>query len=349
MTQAVSQAPQLDSNGLRQALRIAGGCTLGFTISKLMNWPYGIFFTVYPMLLLGLVPVLNKSIVRQFLASAAISIPMVLVMQGLFSHLPVLMTIIVFLAFCFLFYQMSSGAAFLFGALGVVGLSIQLHFSSYVTGTSSVYPLILSNGLATLLSTAIAFAMHGIFPDVTARAVRAVPAKAKESIRHEVLLCATVATLSFVVFQVLDLQDSISAQASSVLILFSLCWKAAGMAGWQRAIGTLIGCNAALLAQVLLYNHTDFLLFPVLILWTLSFVFSRFHIIGGGAPGVGFGVLTTFGILFGNSLGPGQDLVYSAMYRFSSVAVAIVASLSAVYVMHHILNRFSATRHHTYE
>ena len=42
---------------------------------------------------------------------------------------------------------MSSGAAFLFGALGVVGLSIQLHFSSYVTGTSSVYPLILSNGL----------------------------------------------------------------------------------------------------------------------------------------------------------------------------------------------------------
>ena len=326
MTQAVSQAPQLDSNGLRQALRIAGGCTIGFTISKLMNWPYGIFFTVYPMLLLGLVPVLNKSIVRQFLASAAISIPMVLIMQGLFSHLPVLMTIIVFLAFCFLFYQMSSGAAFLFGALGVVGLSIQLHFSSYVTGTSS-----------------------GVFPDVTARAVRAVPAKAKESIRHEVLLCATVATLSFVAFQVLDLQDSISAQASSVLILFSLCWKAAGMAGWQRAIGTLIGCNAALLAQVLLYNHSDFLLFPVLILWTLSFVFSRFHIIGGGAPGIGFGVLTTFGILFGNSLGPGQDLVYSAMYRFSSVAVAIVASLSAVYVMHHILNRFSATRHHTYE
>ncbi len=86
MTQAVSQAPQLDSNGLRQALRIAGGCTIGFTISKLMNWPYGIFFTVYPMLLLGLVPVLNKSIVRQFLASAAISIPMVLIMQILLEN-----------------------------------------------------------------------------------------------------------------------------------------------------------------------------------------------------------------------------------------------------------------------
>ena len=40
--------------------------------------------------------------------------------------------------------------------------------------------------------------------------MRAVPHKDKESIRHEVLLCATVATLSFVVFQVLDLQDSIS-------------------------------------------------------------------------------------------------------------------------------------------
>ncbi|HDZ31375.1 MAG TPA: DUF2955 domain-containing protein [Pseudoalteromonas sp.] len=349
MTQIVSQGPQLDSNGLRQALRIAGGCTLGFTISKLMNWPNGIFFTVYPMLLLGMVPTLSRGLINQFIASAAFSALIVLIMQGLFSHLPVVMALLVFGVFCFLFHQMSSGSAFLFGALGVVSLSIQLHFSSYVGQGSSIYPLILTNGLAILLTVVIAALMHGLFPDVTARPGRVMPAKAKESIRHEVLLCSSVATLSFVVFQVLDLQDSISAQAASVLILFSLCWKAAGMAGWQRAIGTLIGCNAALLSQVFLYSHSDFLLFPIAILWILSFIFARFHILGGGIPGIGFGVLTTFGILFGNSLGPGQDLIYSAMYRFSSVSVAIILSLCAVYVMHHILNRFSVTRHHTFD
>ncbi|OPE06270.1 hypothetical protein APA49_30645 [Pseudomonas aeruginosa] len=34
-----------------------------------MNWDYGSFFGVYPMLLLGLTPVINLHIVRQFLAN----------------------------------------------------------------------------------------------------------------------------------------------------------------------------------------------------------------------------------------------------------------------------------------
>lgn len=339
----------LDKNGLRQALRIAGGSALGFSLCKLMNWPNGIFFTVYPMLLLGLVPILNAHIIRQFFASAVFSALFVLIVQGLFSHLPVVMTMLSFLAFAFLFYQMSRGANFLFGALGVVSLSIQLHFASYVGNGTSIYPLIISNGLAVLVTVLTAVLMHYMFPDVAPRQGRVMPTKAKESIRHEVLLCATVATLSFVLFQVFDLQDSISAQAASILILFPLCWKAAGMAGWQRAIGTLIGCNLALVSQLFLYNHTDILLFPALILWILTFIFSRYHIIGGGIPGVGFGIITTFGILFGQSLGPGQDLVYSALYRFSSVSVAIIVSLCAVYIMHHILNRFSVTRHHTFD
>lgn len=339
----------LDKNGLRQALRIAGGSALGFSLCKLMNWPNGIFFTVYPMLLLGLVPILNAHIIRQFFASAAFSALFVLIVQGLFSHLPVVMTMLSFLAFTFLFYQMSRGANFLFGALSVVSLSIQLHFASYVGNGTSIYPLIISNGLAVLVTVLTAVLMHFMFPDVAPRQARVMPTKAIESIRHEVLLCATVATLSFVLFQVFDLQDSISAQAASILILFPLCWKAAGMAGWQRAIGTLIGCNLALVSQLFLYNHTDILLFPALILWILTFIFSRYHIIGGGISGVGFGIITTFGILFGQSLGPGQDLIYSALYRFSSVSVAIIVSLCAVYIMHHILNRFSVTRHHTFD
>lgn len=348
MNQHVSNIPSLDANGVNQALRIAFGCTIGFAISKLMDWPNGIFFTVYPMLVLGMVPTLSRSVIRQFFASAAFCGFFVLVIQGLFSHLPVVMTLMVFLAFCLLFYTMSNGSAFLFGALGVVSLSIQLHYSSYIIETNSIYPLILSNGIAIALTVVIAVLMHFLFPEVTPRTARVIPAKNKESIRHEVLLCASVATLSFVVFQVLNLQDSISAQASSVLILFSLCWKVVGISAWKRAIGTLIGCSAALVSQVILYEHSDFLLFPIFVLWFLSFIFARLHIIGGGAPGIGFGVLTTFGILFGQYLGPGQDLTYSALYRFSSVSVAIVASLCAVYVVHHALNRFSVTRHHTY-
>ena len=46
-------------------------------------------------------------------------------------------------------------------------------------------------------------------------------------------------------------------------------------------------------------NYPLALLFPILILWILVFIFSRYHLLSGGAPGIGFGIITTFGILFG--------------------------------------------------
>ncbi|WP_462154309.1 DUF2955 domain-containing protein [Pseudoalteromonas piscicida] len=338
----------LNANDLRQMLRIATGSTLGFALSKLLNWPYGIFFTVYPMLLLGLVPMLNAHIVRQFILSGLVCAFSVLVLQGLFGFHPALMSLLTFALFAFLFLQMSKGVNFLFGAMSVVGLSIQLHFASYASTTGGLYSLIASNSLAIIISIATAYVMHWLFPDVTVRQLPPRPAKDAASIRHEVLLCATVATLSFMVFQILDLQDSVSAQAASILILFPLSWKAAGTAGWQRAVGTLIGCNLALAAQILLQTYSQILLFPILILWILVFIFSRYHLLSGGAPGIGFGIITTFGILFGQSLAPNQDLIYSALYRFSSVSVAITVSLCAIYLIHRLLNHFSATRHHTY-
>ena len=71
-------------------------------------------------------------------------------------------------------------------------------------------------------------------------------------------------------------------------------------------------------------------------------------LVGFGIAGTGFGVLTTFGILYGQSLSPQQDIIYSALYRFSSVVVAIALSLCVIYVVHSLLNKFQPTRHHTF-
>ena len=102
----------------------------------------------------------------------------------------------------------------------------------------------------------------------------------------------------------------------------------------------------------------------------LSFVFSSLHALGGGAPDKGFGVVTTFGDKFGTEAGVGgtepiysaslstvsgqqdydlQDLIYSALNRFSSVSVAVIFSSCAIYIMQHFLNRFSVRCHHTFE
>ena len=191
----------LTTNEVLQCLRVAFGATLSFTISKLMGWNYGTFFTVYPMLLLGLVPVLNSHIIRQFLANTALVTVFVILVQGLFGNQPVPMTIAVFLMFAFMFRCMSKGAYFLFGALVIVGLSMQLHFASY--STASVSDLVMSNVAASIVTVLVAMLMHFFFPDVEARVRPVIASKPKSNSRHEVILASTVATLSFVVFQVL--------------------------------------------------------------------------------------------------------------------------------------------------
>ena len=72
---------------------------------------------------------------------------------------------------------------------------------------------------------------------------------------------------------------------------------------------------------------------------------SRQHVLSGGGAGTGFGVLTTFGILYGQSLSPQQDIIYSALLFISSRSFAL--SLCVIYVVHSLLNKFRL-RHHTF-
>jgi uncharacterized membrane protein YccC len=332
----------LTANEVRQCLRVAFGATIGFTVSKIMDWNYGTFFTVYPMLLLGLVPILNAHVIRQFFANAALVTAFVFVVQGMFGDQPIPMTIAVIMIFAFMFRCMSNGANFLFGAVGMVGLSMQLHFASY--SSASVSDLVMSNLAASVLTLFVAMFMHLIFPDVEARPRPQAVAKPDCNRRHEVILATTVATLSFIVFQVLDLQGSLSAQVSSVLILFPLNWYGAGRSAFNRAIGTLIGCNIGLAWQFVLLDHSGILWFVSIALWISVLVFARYHMLEGGGSGAGFGAMTTMGILFGQYLSPQQDLVYNALYRFSSVSVSVGLTLIAVYGMHRLLNKFENTR-----
>jgi hypothetical protein len=341
---ATPQKLQLSGNDLRQCLRIAFAGTLGFVLCKLMGWSYGTFFVVNPMLLLGLVPVLNAHILRQFIASTLFVSISILLLQGLFGDKPLAMTLLVILQFGFLFRCMTRGVNFLFGAMTMVGLSMQLHFASYPAPVTQVSDIVMSNLVAGAVTLFITFLMYTLFPDTTPRQGRQLPVKPLSNQRHEVILATTVATLSFLVFQSFDLVDSLSAQVASVLVLFPLNWHGAGKAGWNRAIGTLVGCNVGLLIQLLLYNHAGVLLFVALAMWLSIMLFARHHMFEGGQAGAGFGAMTTMGILFGQYLTPEKDLVYSALYRFSSVAISVICTLIAVYLMHHLLNRFSATR-----
>tara|TARA_R100000908_G_scaffold63544_1_gene44872 strand:- start:567 stop:1628 length:1062 start_codon:yes stop_codon:yes gene_type:complete len=331
----------LDDNDVRQCLRIAFGGMLGFILCKLMGWNYGAFFVVQPILLLGIVPVINAHMLRQFVANMLVVSLAVLVVQGLFGDKPVPMTLLVMGMFALLFGQMSGGANFLFGAMSVVNMSMQLHFASYPQ--ADIGDIVASNIVSVFSTLFIALLMQQLFPDVAPRAPRPLVRKSASTRRHEVILATTVATASFIVFQVFNLQSGLSAQVASILVLFPLNWRGAGPAGWNRALGTLVGCNLGLVVQLVLMDHFDVLPFVAAGLWICLMLFARIHMLEGGS-GAGFAALTTMAILFGQYLTPRQDLFYSDLYRFWSLSLSVLLSLSAIYLLHLLLDRFAATR-----
>ena len=73
-------------------------------------------------------------------------------------------------------------------------------------------------------------------------------------------------------------------------------------------------------------------------------LFSQVHVKEASGSGAGFGSMTTLGILFGQYLSPSSDLLFSALYRMSSIAVAIVITLCICLFIHKLLNRFEVTR-----
>lgn len=333
---------RLDENGLRQCLRVASGGALGFLISHLMHWNYGVFFTIFPMFLLAILPTINGHIIRQFIGGAVVNCIEVSLVLGLLSHLPVVMTCVVFALFYGRFALMARGPMFLFGANGVLSLSIMFHFGSYPD--VNLYDLLMSNMVAALLAVMIALLMYQLFPDVTPRKPPVRPLKSPQQVRHETLLGAILATLSFIVFQVFDLRDSLSAQMATILILFSMNYLGMRVSAWKRTIGTLLGCAMGVIMQLALYTHADNFLLVYTLYWLGLMLFARVHVLEGGGSGIGFAGLSTLGILFGQYLAPNQDLVYSAVYRFSSMAVALTVSMMVMAVVHALLNRFALTR-----
>ncbi|MBO1520511.1 DUF2955 domain-containing protein [Oceanisphaera pacifica] len=333
---------ELTHDKLRTCLRIAFGSAAGLLTAKVMNWNFGVFFTVYPMLLLGMVPILNRFVAMQFIGSSLLTSLEIMILPGILNHWPPAFIAMVFFLFLGRFFLMAKGPLMLFGASGCVSLSIMLHFSSYAH--FDLAEMASLNIIASLLSVALAYIVYTFLPNQEAPVVRALPTKSANVIRHQALLGGIIATLSFIVFQTVDLVDSLSAQVATILVLFPMSFVGASQSGRQRCIGTLLGCGLGLLTQLFLYSYYHNLLLLTLSFWLCVMVFARWHV-KEGMPGIGFAGLTTVGILFGQYVSPEHDLVYSALYRISSMTIAILLTLCCVYLVHKILNLFPSTRH----
>ncbi|MFD1216627.1 MULTISPECIES: DUF2955 domain-containing protein [Microbulbifer] len=323
-------------------MRIACAGTAGFIVSQVLDTGFGVFYIVFPVFLLGILPTINGHIIRQFIAAAVLSCVEVALLQRFLGHSPVMMTLAVFALFYGRFLLMAKGPLFLLGANGTLVLSIMLHFSSYPD--TDIGDMFVSSVSASVFALAIALLMWVLFPNTESRPPAVRPKRSSAVIRHHSLLGGLIATLSFAVFQTFNLRDSLSAQVSTIIILLALNYPAALLSARKRALGTLLGCSLALFMQLLLYSHGDNLLLVLPCLWIGMMIFARAHVLEGGASGIGFGGLMTLAILFGQYVAPDQDLIFSALYRFSSVCAALIFVLGALLAVGWFLNRFELTR-----
>jgi hypothetical protein len=96
--------------------------------------------------------------------------------------------------------------------------------------------LIFSNIEASVMAVALSALMHYLIPDVTPRNPPPRIEKSDARVRHE-SLSGTVATMIFVVFQISDLSDSLSALMAGILILFPMHYRGAVMSSLWRVVG----------------------------------------------------------------------------------------------------------------
>lgn len=330
------------ANDFRQTLRIVFAGMIALSISTFYNVQYGVFFVVYPLMLLSLVPVFNRHVATQFVFSAALNCVEMVLIIGYLSQWPLVMTLVVFALYVMRFRFMSQGPLFLFGSMGVVCQSVMLNFMSY--STNSWHTLMFSNIEASVMAVGLSALMHFLLPDVEPRQPPPRIEKNAARVRHESLLSGSVATAIFVIFQVCDLSDSLSALMAGILILFPMHYRGAVLSSLWRVVGVVLACLYILLVQLILYDHSSHMLLMMPLIG-LGLAFSaRLHVMEKVGAGVGFASITTIGIMFGQNLHPEQDLVFSDLYRVVSVTVSLLATLTMVFLLHLILNRFAATR-----
>jgi hypothetical protein len=333
----------LTENDLRQCLRIAAGATLGLTICKVLDLDNGVFFTLLPVILLVMVPVINGHAARQMIAAGVACFIEIELVYAVFSFHPVLATFVMLLLFLVCFICMSKGPFYLFGSSCLLSLSIMVHFASYPA--TDVNGLASSNLIANILSLGIAYLLTALIPDAEPRQPRpAPPPKQSHRTRHEALLGTTLALMSFWAFQVLDLQDSMSAQTTSILLLFPMNWNGALQYSKKRAFGAILGVSYGLGCQFLLYSWSSELYLVIPLFWIGILLFSYCHIKEAAGTGVGFGGLTTTGLLFGQDLSPDQDLTFNALYLISCIMSGIICTLVLIYLVHKLLNQHPATQ-----
>ena len=326
-----------------KALRIWFGCVLGFAMCTVFGWSNGMFGTLLPLFILSNLNRWNWGMFIQLIVSVVwVSIQVVLIV-GFLQPYPLLMTVAVGIMLLFKCHAMHYKASYLFGYTGLLVGSILLNFGSYVT--FDLENFIVGAWVAAIMVIPICALAFYLFPDpIDSNApILKVEGQSKDprEMLEQTALGWMVAMIVFLIFEIGTLNDSLSAQASMLIMLSPMTLVGSLMMARIRIVGTILGCLAAMAMQLILYD-----LYDNPILYILSFAIASGYFckwLASENPimkGVGFSAMAALTIPITGVI-PGQkDAFFAILYRVSSIMVAVIITSILIWVCYRLIKLF---------
>ncbi|UUM31789.1 DUF2955 domain-containing protein [Vibrio japonicus] len=330
--------------------RIWFGCSAGLALSMLFGWSYGFFAVMFPLFVLGTMNQFSLSgVAGIFFATVWTTLQATLLLEYLQFH-PTLMTVAVGVLLLSKCIAMMKPKTYLFGYIGLLVGSIVLNFASYNSYDVEEFNVNLwVIAFCNILICAFAF---WLFPEPESPqkpAAVETPVKSDIDYISQVAMGWLVAMAAFLVFQIADLNDSLSAQASILIILTPM--TLAGSLGMAkiRIIGTALGCLAGMAVQLILGSwYGDGLLFWLAFTIAMG-PFCHWLTKGQIKGAIAFSAMSALSVPLTTALVPEEkDAFFSILYRFSSIFVAVLLTAMVMWVVHHWI-RVTLIKRHQHE
>ncbi|MGR5341538.1 DUF2955 domain-containing protein [Vibrio astriarenae] len=311
-----------------KTLRIWFGCSLGLAISMLTGWGFGFLAILLPLFVLSFSDSLNIPLLLLILGAAVTSTLGSWLMWDILKIHPAIVLIAVAMLFLTLCFAMTHRKLFLVGYVGLIIGSIVLNLASYPF--IDIQELCITVWAYALLNIAICSLAYWLFPEeLPVETIKQDTAPVHDP--AQVTLIWGVIMLTFVMFQIVDLFDSVAAHASVLVILAPMSCTGALKMAKVRVIGTLMGCMVGLILQLTLGLWLD----NAFLYW-LGFTiamgpFCYWHTQGQVKMAIASSAMAALTVPLTTVLVPGQqDAVFASLYRFSSIFVAVISTVCLI-------------------
>lgn len=221
-----------------KTLRIWFGCSMGLALSMIFGWSYGFFAIMLPLFVLGRMDHFSLPLVLMVFFSAIwTTVQATFILEYLQFH-PLLMFAAVGIMMLFKCVAMMNPKTYLFGYMGLLVGSIVLNFASY--DFMDIEEFNVNLWVISFSNIFVCALAYWLFPEPESKILQTemtTPVKSDIDYISQVAMGWVVAMAAFLVFQIGDLYDSLSAQASILIILTPM--TLAGSLPWRKSVSSV--------------------------------------------------------------------------------------------------------------